>query len=41
MKILFVGDIVGRGGRKVLAEKLGGIQRENGIDFTIVNVTYE
>jgi len=38
MKILFVGDIVGRGGRKVLAEKLGGIQRENGIDFTIVNV---
>jgi metallophosphoesterase (TIGR00282 family) len=38
MKILFVGDIVGRGGRKILKEKLRQIQYENDIEFTIVNV---
>jgi 2',3'-cyclic-nucleotide 2'-phosphodiesterase len=38
MKILFVGDIVGRGGRRVLKEHLHSIQREHDVDFTIVNV---
>ncbi len=38
MKILFVGDIVGRGGRRVLREKLPELKEEYGIDFTIVNV---
>jgi len=38
MKVLFVGDIVGRSGRKILAEKLPSVQEEKGIDFTIVNV---
>ena len=38
MKVLFVGDIVGRGGRKILGEKLKSVQEEHGIDFTIANV---
>jgi metallophosphoesterase (TIGR00282 family) len=38
MKILFVGDIVGRSGRRILSEKLPDVQTEYGIDFTIVNV---
>jgi metallophosphoesterase (TIGR00282 family) len=38
LKILFVGDIVGRGGRQVLREKLPELKEEHGIDFTIVNV---
>lgn len=38
MKILFVGDVVGRGGRRVLREKLPELQAENGIDFTVANV---
>ncbi|MGH9339961.1 MAG: TIGR00282 family metallophosphoesterase [Acidobacteriota bacterium] len=38
MKILFVGDIVGRAGRVVLKERLAEVQEKNGIDFTIVNV---
>ena len=38
MKILFVGDIVGRGGRRALQQNLGKVQEERGIDFTIVNV---
>lgn len=38
MRILFVGDVVGRGGRRVLRERLPEIQAEHGIDFTVVNV---
>lgn len=38
MKILFVGDVVGRPGRKILQEKLGSVQVEHDIDFTVVNV---
>lgn len=38
MKVLFVGDIVGRGGRQILAEKLKSVQEEYRIDFTIANV---
>lgn len=37
MKILFVGDIVGRSGRHALAELLPGIVESRGVDFTIVN----
>ena len=37
MKILFVGDIVGRPGRRALAELLPGIVETHGVDFTIVN----
>ena len=38
MRILFVGDIVGSGGRKVLRRYLPGLQQEHEIDFTIANV---
>lgn len=38
MKILFVGDVVGRPGRHLLRDKLKQIQSEHRIDFTVVNV---
>jgi len=38
MKVLFVGDIVGRSGRRVLSEKLHSVQEAHGIEFTIANV---
>ena len=38
MKILFVGDVVGRAGRTALRNQLPQLQREFAIDFTIVNV---
>ncbi len=38
MKILFVGDVVGRGGRQILRERLREVQNKHQIDFTIVNV---
>lgn len=37
MKILFVGDVFGDIGRRVLAEKLADIKDEFSIDFTIAN----
>ncbi len=37
MKILFIGDIVGRVGRRATAELLPGLVADHGIDFTIVN----
>src|SRR5919205_2973464 len=37
MRILFVGDVVGRSGRKVLAERLPGLVRDWKLDFVIVN----
>ncbi len=37
MNILFVGDVVGKPGRKILGEKLPEIVEENAIDFVIVN----
>ena len=37
MKILFVGDIVSRPGRKVLNENLQKLKEDYAIDFTIVN----
>jgi len=38
MRILFVGDIVGKGGRRVLREQLQCLQSSHQVDFTIVNV---
>lgn len=38
MKILFIGDIVGRAGRAVLKHNLQIIKEKNQIDFTIANV---
>ncbi|MGI8782394.1 MAG: TIGR00282 family metallophosphoesterase [Acidobacteriota bacterium] len=38
MKILFVGDIVGREGRRILAQKLARLKSSHQIDFTIINV---
>jgi len=36
-KILFIGDIVGRSGRRVLLDNLAALKRRHDIDYTIVN----
>ncbi len=38
MRVLFVGDIVGSAGRKVLRRYLPELQQEHEVDFTIANV---
>ncbi|HSR66512.1 MAG TPA: TIGR00282 family metallophosphoesterase [Acidobacteriota bacterium] len=38
MKILFIGDIVGRPGRRALREHLSAVQQDQEIDLTIANV---
>ena len=37
MKILFIGDIVGRGGRKAVEELLPRIEKEKGVSFSLAN----
>jgi len=37
MKVLFIGDIVGRPGREIIKELLPGIRRRENIDFVIAN----
>ena len=37
MRILFIGDVVGRSGRNVLLERLGGLIRDWKLDFVAVN----
>ncbi|WP_306118777.1 MULTISPECIES: TIGR00282 family metallophosphoesterase [unclassified Roseitalea] len=37
MRLLFLGDMVGRTGRKVVFDKLPGLIADHGIDFVIVN----
>jgi len=37
MKIAFIGDIVGRPGRKIIKQKLGALKSKYDIDFIIVN----
>ena len=37
MKILFIGDIVGKPGRRAVRELLPGIVEERRIDFVIAN----
>ncbi len=37
LKLLFIGDIVGRPGRDIVAEKVARLRREHTIDFVIAN----
>lgn len=37
MRLLFVGDVVGRSGRRVLLEKLPGLRKRYALDFVVVN----
>ncbi len=37
LKLLFIGDIVGRPGRDILAEKLPRVRTEHSVDFVIAN----
>jgi metallophosphoesterase (TIGR00282 family) len=37
LKLLFIGDIVGRPGREILAEKLPRLRTEHALDFVIAN----
>lgn len=37
MRLLFLGDVVGRPGRRVVAEQLPGLRRRYALDFVIVN----
>ena len=37
MKILFIGDVVGRAGRDVVTGRLPGLRDELGLDFVVVN----
>jgi len=37
MRLLFLGDIVGRSGRDAVLERLPGLIERHGVDFTIVN----
>lgn len=37
MKILFLGDVVGRPGRNAVQQHLSSLQKQHNIDFTIVN----
>ncbi len=37
LKLLFIGDIVGRPGREIVNERLGKIRTEHAIDFVIAN----
>ena len=37
MRIAFIGDIVGRPGRKIIKENLAKIREEHNIDFVIAN----
>jgi len=38
MRVLFLGDIVGRSGRNAVIEQLPGLRRELALDFIVVNV---
>jgi len=37
MRVLFIGDVFGKPGRRVLKERLGELKRKLGVDFTIAN----
>jgi 2',3'-cyclic-nucleotide 2'-phosphodiesterase len=37
MKLLFLGDVMGRAGRTVVAERLPGLRADWGLDFVVVN----
>src|ERR1700751_3836689 len=38
MKILFIGDIFGSAGRKIVREHIGHVRESNGVDLVVVNV---
>lgn len=38
VKLLLIGDVVGEPGRKIVAQKLGGVVRDHKIDFVVANV---
>lgn len=37
LKLLFIGDIVGRPGRDIVNERLAGLRREHALDFVVAN----
>ncbi|HEY5228222.1 MAG TPA: TIGR00282 family metallophosphoesterase, partial [Opitutaceae bacterium] len=37
LKLLFIGDIVGKPGREIIGDKMAGMRREMGIDFVVAN----
>ena len=37
MRILFLGDVMGRSGRKAVAERLPALRRDWDLDFVVVN----
>lgn len=37
MKLLFLGDVMGRAGRAAVAERLPGLRKDWGLDFVVVN----
>ena len=37
MKVLFAGDVVGRTGRKAIAEYVPALRKKLGLDFVVVN----
>ncbi len=37
LKLLFIGDVVGRPGREIIADRLPRIRSEHGVDFVIAN----
>ena len=37
MKVLFLGDVVGRAGRNAIAERLAALKEELGVEFCVVN----
>ena len=37
MKVLFLGDVVGRAGRQVVCDQLPELRRKLGLDFVVVN----
>jgi hypothetical protein len=37
MRVLFIGDVVGRPGRKVVADELPGLRERYGLDFVVLN----
>ena len=38
MRVLFIGDVFGKPGRKVIQEKLRGLVHEHQVDFCVANV---
>ena len=37
MKILFLGDVMGRAGRQAIKDRLASLRAEWGLDFVVVN----